>query len=174
MKMNILAASAAILMLSACGGGATDEGKKAADTSAPSKREPGNWKTDIKLVSLNVPGMNDQMKQGMTKMFDGMSGIETCLTPEQAEKEDIAKDMSKNASQGSECTFSKQDVGGGKIDVAGKCKTPQGQELDLAMAGTMDAKKVDVTVTTKGEMPTGKMEMVMQMTSNNTGACKTS
>jgi hypothetical protein len=177
MKKNILIASVAILMLSACGGGAKDEGEKAAaaDAGAAVKREAGNWKTDVKLVSLNVPGMNDQMKQGMSKMFEGMSGMEMCLTPEQAAKEDVAADMSKNAAQGSNCEFSKQNVGGGKIDTAATCKTQPGQTLNLTMNGTMEAKKVDVTITTKGPLPTGtgEMEMVMQMTSTNTGACKT-
>jgi Protein of unknown function (DUF3617) len=174
MKSYVLAVSAVVLMLSACGGAKDEE--KAAATSGPAKREAGNWKTDVKLVSLNVPGMNDQMKQGMTKMLEGMSGMETCLTPEQAAKEDVASEMSKSAAQGSNCTFSKQDVSGGKMDVAATCKTPQGQALNLVMAGTMEAKKVDVTITTKGAMPTGtgEMEMVMQMTSTNTGACKTS
>jgi hypothetical protein len=175
MKKNILAVSAVVLMLSACGGGAKEE-EKAAASSGPVKREAGNWKTDVKLVSLNVPGMNEQMKSGMSKMLEGMSGMEMCLTPEQAAKEDVAADMSKNAAQGSNCTFSKQDISGGKMDVAATCKTQQGQTLNLTMAGAMEAKKVDVTITTKGAMPTGtgEMEMVMQMTSTNTGACKTS
>ena len=41
------------------------------------------------------------------------------------------------------------------------------------MTGTMAAKKTDVTVTTKGKVPTGgDMEMVMQLTSTHTGPCK--
>ena len=61
---------------------------------------------------------------------------------------------------------------GGKIDVAGTC-TQNGQTVDMAMTGTMAAKKTDVTVTTKGKVPTGgDMEMVMQMTSSHTGPCK--
>ncbi len=175
MKKNIIAMSAVMLLLSACGGAAKDE-KKAAEASGPVKREAGNWKTDIKMVSLNAPGMNEQMKGMMSKQLEGMSGIETCLTPEQAAKEDLAKDMSKNASMGAECTFSKQDISGGKIDVVGKCKSAQGQEVDLAMNGTMEPKKTDVNITTNVALPggTGKMEMVMKMTSNHSGACKTS
>jgi hypothetical protein len=172
MKYKFLAATALAMMVAACGGG-SKEAEKQAD-AGPVKREAGNWKTEIKLISLNVPGMNDQMKSGMSKVFEGMSGIETCLTPEQAAKEDLAKDMSKNAAQGADCTFSKQDVGGGKIDVAGSCKTPQGQAMDIAMTGTLEAKKVDVTATVKGGLPgnAGNMEMVMQMTNTHTGACK--
>ena len=43
----------------------------------------------------------------------------------------------------------------------------------MAMTGTMEAKKSDVTITTKGKVPTGgDMEMVMQMTQTHTGPCK--
>jgi Protein of unknown function (DUF3617) len=174
MTLKLIGTAALALALVACSGGKKDEEQAAA--SGPVKREAGNWKTDIKLVKLDIPGMNDQMKEGMSKMLEGASGMDVCLTPEQAAKEDIAADMSKNASSGADCTFSKKEVNGGKIDVAGTCKTPQGQSLDMAMVGTMEAKKIDMTITTKGPMPTGggNMEMVMQMTSNNTGACKTS
>ncbi len=174
MKMNMLAAAAFALALTACGGGGDKKEEKVA-ASGPVKREAGNWKTDVKLVKLDIPGVNDQVKSGMSKMMEGMSGIDSCLTQEQADKEDIAADMSKNAAQGSTCEFSKRDVSGGNVDVAGTCKTQQGQSLDMAMKGKMDAKKVDMTVTTKGPLPTGSgnMEMVMQITSTNTGACKT-
>ena len=35
--------------------------------------------------------------------------------------------------------------------------TANGQTVDMAMAGTMEAKKTDVTITTKGKMPTGQL-----------------
>ncbi len=161
------------LALSGCGGG----GEKAQDAAAvagPTKREAGSWKTDIKLVKLDMPGLPPEMKDGMSKMMEGASGMEVCLTPEQAAKEDIAQELSKGPSSGGECTFSKKDVNGGKIDVAGKCKDQSGRELDIAMQGTVEAKKTDVTMTMTGPMPTGngKMEMVMQVNSVHTGACK--
>ncbi len=175
MTLKFIGTAVLALSLAACSGGKKD-GEEAAAASGPVKREAGNWKTDIKLVKLDVPGMNDQMKDGMSKMLEGASGMDMCLSEEQAAKEDIAADMSKNASSGADCTFSKKEINGGKIDVAGTCKTPQGQNLEMAMTGTLEAKKVDMTITTKGPMPAGagNMEMVMQMTSNNTGACKTS
>ena len=174
MKLKLIGSAALALALVACSGAKKDV--TAATASGPVKREAGNWKTDIKLVKLDIPGLNDQMKDGMSKMLEGASGMDVCLTKEQADKEDIAADMSKNASSGANCTFTKKEVNGGKIDVAGTCKTPQGQTMDIAMNGTLEAKKVDMQVTTKGPMPTGtgNMEMVMQMTSTNTGACKTS
>jgi hypothetical protein len=137
------------------------------------KREAGNWKTDVKLVKFDVPGMPAEMKDGMAKMMEGASGMDQCFTQEQVDKEDIAAELAKGPGNGGECKWSKKDVSGGKIDVAGTC-TANGQTVDMAMAGTMEAKKTDVTITTKGKMPTGQgeMEMVLQMTSTHTGPCK--
>ncbi|MEY4270835.1 MAG: hypothetical protein RLZZ58_2051, partial [Pseudomonadota bacterium] len=69
--------------------------------------------------------------------------------------------------------WSKKDVTGGTIDIAGKCKA-NGQDVELAMVGTMAPQKTDVTITTKGDIPgaQGKMEMVMKMVSTRTGDCK--
>ena len=149
-KFMTVTALGMALAVAGCSGG----GEKA---DGPVKREAGNWKTDVKLVKFEVPGMPAEMKDGMAKMMEGASGMEQCLTKEQADKEDIASEL---------------DIAGGKIDIAGTC-TANGQTVDMTMAGTMEAKKSDVTITTKGKVPTGgDMEMVMQMTSTNTGPCK--
>ncbi len=157
------------LALAGCGGGGTKEA-----AAGPLKREAGSWKTDVKLVKLEMPGMPPAMKDSMAKMMEGASGQEACLTPEQATKEDIANELSKGGnSNGATCEFSKKDVAGGKIDVAGTCKNAGGQTVNLAMQGTMEAKKTDVTMTTSGAAPTGgNMEMVMQITSTHVGPCK--
>ena len=165
-KFLTVAAIGALIAVSGCG-----KSENAA-ASGPVKREAGNWKTDVKLVKFEVPGMPPEMKDGMAKMMEGASGMDQCFTQEQVDKEDIAAELSKG-SGGGECTWSKKDIAGGKIDIAGTC-TANGQTVDMAMAGTMEAKKTDVTITTKGKMPTGQgeMEMVLQMTSTHTGPCK--
>ena len=163
-KFLTVAAIGALIAVSGCG--------KSENASGPVKREAGNWKTDVKLVKFEVPGMPPEMKDGMAKMMEGASGMDQCFTQEQVDKEDIASELAKGPGNGGECKWSKKDVSGGKIDVAGTC-TANGQTVDMAMAGTMEAKKTDVTITTKGKVPTGgDMEMVMQMTSTHTGPCK--
>lgn len=163
--MITIAALGVALAVSGCG--------KSENAGGQVKREAGNWKTDVKLVKFDVPGMPEEMKAGMKQMVEGASGMDQCFTQEQVDKEDIAAELSKGPGNGGECTWSKKDVDGGKIDVAGTC-TANGQKVDMAMAGTMEAKKTDVTITTKGGLPNGggNMEMVMQMTSVHTGPCK--
>src|SRR3546814_6109034 len=95
--------------------------------------------------------MAPEMKTQMTQMMEGASGMDLCLTQEQVDKEDVAAELAKG---GGQCTWSKKDVANGKIDVAGTC-TQNGQTVDMAMVGTMAAKKTDVTITTKGKVPTG-------------------
>ena len=165
-KFLTVAAIGALIAVSGCG-------KSENAASGPVKREAGNWKTDVKLVKFEVPGMPPEMKDGMAKMMEGASGMDQCFTQEQVDKEDIAAELAKGPGNGGECTWSKKDIAGGKIDIAGTCKA-NGQTVDMAMTGTMEAKKSDVTITTKGKVPTGgDMEMVMQMTSTHTGPCKT-
>src|SRR3546814_3278195 len=60
-KFLTVAAIGAALALSGCG--------KSDDTAATSagtvKREAGNWKTDIKLVKFEMPGVPDNVKNQM-------------------------------------------------------------------------------------------------------------
>lgn len=163
-KILTIAAVGTLLAVAGC--------SKSENAGGGVKREAGNWKTDVKLVKFEVPGMPPEMKEGMSKMMEGASGMDQCLTQEQVDKEDIAAELAKGPGAGGECTWAKKEIAGGSIDIAGTC-TANGQTVDMAMTGTMAAKKSDVTITTKGKVPTGgDMEMVMQMTSTHTGPCK--
>ncbi|NIJ35820.1 hypothetical protein FHR22_000469 [Sphingopyxis panaciterrae] len=141
-----------------------------ASSSGPVKREAGNWKTDVKLVKFDMPGVPANMKDQMEKQFAAASGTEQCVTQAQVDQENAADALSKGF--GEACTWAKKEIGGSKIDVAGTC-TSNGQKVELAMNGTMEPKKSDVLVTSKGPAPTGgQMEMQMQVTSTNIGPCK--
>lgn len=145
---------------------------KAENAGGTVKREAGNWTTDVKLVKFEVPGMPEEMKAGMKQMMEGASGMEQCFTQEQVDKEDVATELAKGPGNGGECKWSKKNISGGNIDIAGTC-TQNGQNLEMAMTGKMEPKKTDVTITTKGQAPGGgpDMEMVLQMTSTHTGPC---
>lgn len=162
-----VAAVGAALTLGGCG----ESGDKASAPVGTVQREAGNWKTDIKLVKFEMPGVPENVKDQMSKQLAAASGTEQCLTQEQAEKEDIAGALSKG--YGDACTWSKKQIGEGKIDVAGTC-TQGSQKVELALAGSLEAQKTDVLVTSKGKSPMGggDMEMQMQVTSTNIGPCK--
>ena len=165
-KVMTVAALGVALVVSGCG--------KSENAAGPVKREAGNWKTSLELVKLEAPGMPAELKAGMTQAMESMASGEQCFTQEQIDKEDIAAHLAKGPENGGECTWSKKDVGGGKIDIAGTC-TSGGETVDMAISGTFAAKKTDVTTTIKGKDPTGggDMEIVTRMKGEHTGPCKT-
>src|SRR3546814_13901979 len=93
----------------------------------------------------------------MSKQVAAASGTEQCLTQEQADKEDVASALSKG--YGDACTWSKNEIGSGKIAVAGTC-TQGAQKVELALAGTIDTKQSDVLVTPTGTSQMGGGDMV--------------
>ncbi|MBA4308523.1 MAG: hypothetical protein C0429_17485, partial [Sphingopyxis sp.] len=71
-KILTIAAVGTLLAVTGCG--------KAENAGGAVKREAGNWKTDVKLVKFEVPGMPPEMKDGMAKMMEGASGMDQCFT----------------------------------------------------------------------------------------------
>lgn len=139
----------------------------------PGKREAGNWKTEITYEKFDIEGMPPELKAAMAERMTKPQVVEECLTKEQAEKEDIANDVSK-ASGGGQCEWAKKQVSGGKIDIAGTCTGPTGEKQELTMAGTVGAKKTDIRLTMKGKAPMGggNMEAAMRAVGTLTGPCK--
>ncbi len=175
MKIRSVCSVSLIIILAACSGSkdtekkSTEKNSVAAAPSGPAKRDPGNWQTDIKVVKIAAPGVPSGLESMLQEKMP--SGVSTCLTKEAAEKEDLATEMAKGM-QSDKCTFSKQELKGNNMDVAGKCNTPQG-EMDVTMQGTVEPKKTDVTINITGKSPfgAGEMEMVLQVTTNNIGPC---
>lgn len=165
-KIMTVAALGVALAVSGCG--------KSENAAAPVKREAGNWKTSLELVKLETPGMPAELKAGMMQAMESMASRDQCFTQEQIDKEDIAAELAKGPGGGGECSWSKKNVGGGNVDIAGSC-TNGGETVDIMMNGTVAARKTDVTATIKGKDPTGggDMEIVMRMKGEHTGPCKT-
>src|SRR3546814_19333114 len=85
------------------GAGCSDKSENAGGTV---KREAGNWKTDVKLVKFEVPGMAPEMKTQMTQMMEGASGMDLCLPQEQVDTDAVAAGLAKRSagrSVGNEC-----------------------------------------------------------------------
>lgn len=162
-----IAACATVLALAGCG-----------KTSEPGKREPGKWKMEASLEDLQITGVPDAMKAQMEGMKGQMeqqmkaqAAKEECLTPEAAAKEDVSKGFSDSMGS-STCEWSKKNVSGGKIDVAGTC-TSGAQKMNLTMNGTVESKKVDVAMTMKSDAQAGQpgMSMKLKMVATHMGPC---
>ena len=141
----------------------------------------GKWETKVTLENLEISGAPagseeqvEMMKETIKNSIEGQATRTECLTKEQADKEEVAKAMSK--ATGGQCNFAKEEVGGGKIDVAGTCNMG-GQEMEVAMNGTMAPEKIEMTTTMKSE-PKGSgvtmqpgMDMAMKTTVTHLGDC---
>lgn len=156
----IFAAAASLALLTGC----TD--------AATSKREAGNWVNEVDLIKFEVPGMPPEMKESMTQMMASAGNNNFCLTAEEAAKSDLESLLDSSGGNAGECTWTKKEVKGANVDVVGSC-AQNGQKADLAMTGTLESKRSDITITTKAKLPDGnEMEMVMRVKSKHTGACQ--
>lgn len=154
----------AMLGVSGCG-----QGEKA---GVPVKRDAGQWKTDVEVVKIEVPGMAAEMAADVKQMMEEAGRFEQCLTQQQVDGEDLAAELVRRASSEGACGWAKKHIGGGKIDVAGTC-TAEGKTVDMRMDGTVSARKTDVTVTIKAKGPAGgDMNIVTRTVSTHIGPCK--
>jgi hypothetical protein len=110
-------------------------------------------------------GMKDQMQAQIPK------GVEACLTPKEAAEEDFATKMSQ-VGQKNNCEFNKKSVAGRKLNLAGTCKTPQGN-VRMTMTGDLSPKSTVADLTMNGVSgQTNGLVLVMKVTTTHTGPCK--
>src|SRR3546814_18727730 len=104
-KFLTVAAIGALVAVAGCSG----KGENAGGTA---KREAGNWKTDVKLVKLEVPGMAPEAKTQMTQLTGGASGMDQYLPRAQRVKEGVAAEPAQGRGG---CNGVEEEVGGRKI-----------------------------------------------------------
>ena len=177
MPKYLFAASFAVLsLLSACGTKSDAPGAKdaAASSGGPVKREPGSWSTKITIGQFEGKGVTPQAKAGMQQMFDAMSSMTVCLTPEAVAREDIGRNL-ESASGGRNCTFDKRDLNGENISFSGTCGDAA-HKVRLTATGTSGAEKQDMTMKVEPIGANGAPEGIMEMhvVSTRSGACKPS
>ena len=173
MRMMVVAASA--LLLGGCGGTDVDadgdgqisslELEAVADQMV--QPEPGQYRTTMTLVNFEMPGAPPQAAEMMRNMMNGRS-VETCLTPEQAERG--FEEMARNT-QGSDCTYEKFEMNGSKMNAKAVCQGQNGP-LTMEMSGTGGRTSSEMTVTTKGDMTgMGDGTITMRVQNERVGDC---
>jgi hypothetical protein len=160
----ILVASAAMLsLLAACG----------ARDDKPVKREPGSWSTKITIGKLEGKGVTAQTKAGLQQMFDAMSSMSVCVTPEASAREDIGHNIENASGAGRNCQFDKRDLAGETISFSGTCSDGT-RKVRMTATGTTGATAQDMTMTIEPLGTNGAPEgiMEMHMATTRSGACK--
>ena len=174
--LSIAAPLAAVLFLAGCG--KSDEGPKtpeqaAAEASKMEKPEPGKYRSSVKVLEFDIPGLPAAQAEQMKGMLGGKEGQghEFCLTPE-----DVAKgyeEMVKKSSEGN-CTFEKFNAASNTLDAKMTCDMGNGMKSEMTMQGTTSSTSSKMVMDinhTAPNIPGGKMHTKMEVTNERIGDC---
>ena len=176
MKLTLpVAALATALLLAGCGKSDTpktpeEAAKEAAATME--KPEPGKYKSSVKILEFDIPGLPKDQAEQMKGMMGGAGqSHEFCLT-----KADVDKgyeEMIKKSSQGN-CKFEKFEASKNAIDAKMTCDMGNNSKSTMTMAGTTSSTSSKMTMdidATNPQMPGGKMHTKMEVTNERIGDC---
>lgn len=177
--------AAAALSLAACGSkeeapgeGAVSSGEtRSADDVAHEaakldRPKPGSYKQTIEVLEMNIPGLPKEAAEQMKAMTAKTQVQTICITDEDTDKG--YKEMLQSVGKGGDCSYSKFDVAGGRLDAQMHCKTEGQGEAAMTMNGTVSETGSDITVgmdVTGGQQPMGAMKMKMHLTTERIGDC---
>lgn len=166
MKRGMVLAFAGSLVLAACG----DKG--AAEQAPPEKPQPGSWTQKIEVLELSGEGAPANAREELNAMFAELGNATLCITPELADRMDIAKRVADLASQGGDCRFGRRISSGKNVDFSATCEGPSGS-MTIAGKGISGTTAQDVTATITGLKPDGsvKGKMVWHVTGERKGEC---
>jgi len=137
--------------------------------------EPGEYKQTVEVLEISMPGMPANMTDQVKKQMSASLSTTDCLTPEEAK--DALKVLTANGMEkDGDCSYSKFDVSGGKLDALMECGKQGGAKGTFALSGSFSATGSDITVQgdqMDPQMPGGKMHLKMHAVSVRTGECKT-
>jgi hypothetical protein len=166
-----------MLILGACGkqaeapaGGSGGSGGAPA-AAAFAMPEPGEYKHTVEILEMSIPGMPAGMADQFKSQMSAAASSTDCLTA--AQSKDALKQFNKGMAKG-DCTYSKYDVSGGKLDAVMECTGKDGGKSTFTLNGTFTATGSDVTAVADEHdprSPGGSMHMKLHMVSQRTGEC---
>lgn len=173
---RIMIAPLACLALAACNqpsvsltNASPEEVAKAAKASgATVQMHPGQWETQIQILSMDMPdmkGMPPQFAERLKEQLMKPRTVKSCMT-----EEDARQGPSKAFSGDSKCKFEKYEMNGGTIDAVMACPGPQG-EVKMHMNGTFAAETFTVEQAMDMTGPTGAMHTKARVTGKRIGDC---
>ena len=131
--------------------------------------DPGQWEQSVTLVSIDAPGMPEEMRTAMKKAMSQVQVHNVCLTPEEAKspREDFFTGKDQN------CRYDHFKWGEGKIDLKLQCEHPNAKQM-MELAGTYEPRRYSMTMTAtnEGQSPQEQMVMKMKVDAKHVGPCK--
>ncbi|MGD9665785.1 MAG: DUF3617 domain-containing protein, partial [Novosphingobium sp.] len=146
----------ALAALAGCGKSADDKPKSVdevmEEAKAMEKPEPGKYKSSVKVLDFEVPGIPAEQAAQMKQMMSGVASEshEFCLKPEDVEKgfEEMVRKTAED-----KCTFDKFDASANAIDAKMTCEMEQGMASTIAMNGTTTPTKSVMTMDVEQKAP---------------------
>lgn len=161
----------AAITLAACGDnkpGAAGEGAATTNAGAVAvKPRPGHWDVKLDNASFDIPGMPDELKETLGKQITQAGAVATCLTPEEAARND-GKFFEPKSNK--DCKSESFSMENGKIDARMICERA-GTKQTVQMRGTYGAEAYDLTLNSQGDMNGQPMKMSMHVAGKRTGEC---
>jgi len=164
------------LVLTGCGDKA-DEAKSPREVAKEAARmerpEPGKYRSTVKVLEFEIPGLPPQQAEQMKRMMQGMGGkdAEFCLTEQDAQGG--FEEMVRKTQEGN-CTFRRFDATANTLDAEMTCETAPGAIATIAMKGRTSADRLEMKMEmdqSAASLPGGKVHMKMEMTNERIGDC---
>ncbi len=149
----------ALAVLSACG-------------KADGELTPGNWKNTMQMTKFDIPGAPPEIAQRAGAMLGKAQTQELCMSAAQAKLG--VRDFSSSMQQGA-CKMEDFKQGGGTMSGKLVCTGGAMGATTMAMNGTYTTEKVEMTMggeLSQPQLPGGKANIEMKITSERAGDCK--
>ena len=177
MRLIIALPLAAAIALAGCGKQADDTPKTVEQAAEQAKQmakpEPGKYRSSIKMLEFNIPGLPADQANQMKQLMGGAASQshEFCLTAQDVEKG--YEEMVKKSSEGN-CTFEKFDTTTNTIDARMTCDMGQAGKAQMAMKGNVTPTKSVMVMEIENsvsQVPGGKIHTKMEVTNERIGDC---
>jgi hypothetical protein len=176
MMTRLLLIALPLLSLSACDTGRKVEGENAAVAEVPEKVaavnadaprfRPGKWASTTTIEALEIPGMPPEAAEYQKKMMRGIAtGIESCLTPEQAAR----PNEGFFAGQEGNCRYDRYSAEAGKLSAVMRCGSGDSAQL-VEFEGSFAPEQYELRMVSKAEGPAART-MTMKINARRIGEC---
>lgn len=145
----------------------------AACGQADGELDPGKWKSTMAVTKFDIPGAPPEVAARAKAMLGQSQTTEACMDAAQAKLG--VREMSSSMQKG-ECTMEDFQQADGTMSGTMVCKGATGFGAPrMAMTGTYAPDKVTMVLSgevTDDQLPGGKANIAMTITSDRTGECE--
>ncbi len=163
---------AATVVLAGCGDKKSPDaaGSEAATSPVVGKSATplaGHWDVNVRMIDFDVPGMPQQLKDSIGEQISRAGAVATCLTPEQAARNDGKFFQPTNNKN---CKADQFTMDGGKLTAKLTCESGAAKQT-VDMTGTYGADAYDLVLKSRGDANGKPMAMSMRVTGKRNGEC---